>query len=139
MNLTINDALDPTFSKLERARIVNNTLVTYSDSELLQLVHEHLLYVNSILITPNVNLGQHVIRYHGLARTAATLAEEANILPLSIDKPAHQLSQHSLSGREKSGRNTLDKMVVQYCVDQHKRCSTPIASLPPFSLLQPHR
>jgi len=109
-NLTINDAIDPTFSKFERARIVNNTPITYSSTELLQLVYEHL-------------------QKHGLSKTAKTLAEEAKLPPLT------EFSE----GRERGGRNTLDKMIIQYCVDQHKRCPAPIASLPPFNLLQPHR
>jgi len=42
VTFTISDAIDPTLSKLERTRIVNNTRITYSETELLQLVHEHL-------------------------------------------------------------------------------------------------
>lgn len=68
-------------------------------------------------------------RKHGLSKTAKTLAEEAKLPPLT------EFSE----GRERGGRNTLDKMIIQYCVDQHKRCPAPIASLPPFNLLQPHR
>lgn len=112
-NLTINDAIDPTFSKLERTKIVNSTPITYSDTELLQLVYEHL-------------------QKHGLSKTAATLVKEAKLRPMPSQAPSQE-------GREPGWRNTLDKMVVQYCVDQHKRCPMPIATLPPFNLLQPHR
>jgi hypothetical protein len=71
-------------------------------------------------------------RKHGLSKTAATLAKEAKLRPMPSQAPSQE-------GREPGWRNTLDKMVVQYCVDQHKRCPMPIATLPPFNLLQPHR
>ncbi|KAL6045505.1 hypothetical protein QOT17_022759 [Balamuthia mandrillaris] len=37
-------------------------------------------------------------------------------------------------------RNTLDNIVRQFCMDQHRRCAAPISVLPPFPLLhQVHR
>ncbi|KGN60146.1 DDB1- and CUL4-associated factor homolog 1 [Cucumis sativus] len=37
-----------------------------------------------------------------------------------------------------SERITLDSLVVQYLKHQHRQCPTPITTLPPLSLLQPH-
>ncbi|XP_022926232.1 DDB1- and CUL4-associated factor homolog 1-like isoform X2 [Cucurbita moschata] len=37
-----------------------------------------------------------------------------------------------------SERLTLDSLVVQYLKHQHRQCPTPITTLPPLSLLQPH-
>ncbi len=128
VNMTlVNEAIDPTYPKLERAAIVSNTPITYSDKELLQLVHRHL-----------VN--------HGLSKTANTLLEEA-ALPKTLEgtenrgKKRKFQEKQTREEKERKEResNTLDQMVRQYCMDQHKRCSHPISVLPPFSLIHGHR
>ncbi|KAI9905913.1 hypothetical protein PsorP6_013572 [Peronosclerospora sorghi] len=42
-DLVINEATDPTVRKIKKASIVANTKISYDDTELLRLIHDHLV------------------------------------------------------------------------------------------------
>lgn len=59
-NTVINEATDPTVRKIEKARIVAQTEITYDPNELLRLIHDHLVA-------------------NGLTNAASALVKEAKI------------------------------------------------------------
>eukprot|EP00727_Mastigamoeba_balamuthi_P002096 m51a1_g11884 putative protein vprbp (1539) ;mRNA; r:579303-584970 len=100
----MQDATDPAHRKIERAAIVSQTHVSYSQNELLAVVHDFLAS-------------------KGYKQSADTLAKEANLADLP----------------EGSSTGMLDEIVTQYLRNQHEKCRNPIAVLPPFPILKPHK
>lgn len=135
--ITTKEATDPALLKLEKAAIVDDTPISYSDKELLLLIYNHL-------------------EAQGLNSAAQALSKEANLhpsmspsssSPASSSTPSKQqlLSKQQMDNNnnnimvQQQHQNSLDNMVRQYCIDQHRRCAAPISVLPPFSLLTPHQ
>lgn len=60
------------------------------------------------------------------------------ILTTGTATPSHLVPASTDMQPGNSDRMTLDSLVVQYLKHQHRQCPTPITTLPPLSLLQPH-
>lgn len=124
--MTAKDTIDPTLQKIERMAVVSSTPISYSQSELLQLIHEHLVH-------------------QGLTKAAKALAAEAKLPSTSTSSSSSSSASPSTATGSSNttnppeNENTLDMMVRQYCIDQHRRCPHPISVLPPFPLITPHR
>ncbi|GLE00044.1 hypothetical protein PINS_up008771 [Pythium insidiosum] len=85
-NAVINEAADPTVRKIEKASIVAQTAITYDQSELLKLIHDHLVA-------------------KGLQESAATLLRESKLL--KPEEPQGNLSnQHERQGILRRGTST---------------------------------
>jgi len=72
--MTVTETTDPTLTKLENSAIVARTPIRYSDTELLQLIYNHL-------------------QERGLHQTAQTLLNEGNLpIPKSLTRPIKRTS-----------------------------------------------
>jgi len=148
LSLALAEAYDPTLRSVSRAAAVSSTPISFSEQELLQLIHDYL-------------------RSRKLVRSASILEEEANIKPLSPlmttvtttgggssspktpKLPVSYASSFRTPTRERllaenqeqqqSCRNSLETIVKGYLLSQHSKCLRPASLLPPFSLLKPHR
>ncbi|KAF3855644.1 hypothetical protein F7725_016367 [Dissostichus mawsoni] len=149
---------DVSLARLQRANVVAQSRITFSQKELLVLIRNHLVA-------------------KGLHDTANTLVREAN-LPSSpplicrshrSDRQASLLAGRILFSRERppaicnSGRRlralkqksdhgafiqpplappsppSLDSIITEFLREQHARCINPVTTCPPFSLFTPHR
>ncbi|EME27289.1 HIV-1 Vpr-binding protein isoform 1 [Galdieria sulphuraria] len=145
LSLALAEAYDPTLRSVARAAAVSSTPVSFSEQELLQLIHDFL-------------------RSRKLFQTASSLIEEANIQPLpsitggsprtprpvsvSYNNKSFNTPSFRTPTRERllaeiqeqqSSRNSLETIVKGYLLSQHSKCLHPASLLPPFSLLKPHR
>lgn len=102
-NQVSSEAADPAVRKIERAAIVQQTNISYDPVQLLSLIQKYL-------------------QNRGLKKTAATLAQEANLGSVPPAPPG----------------NSIENVVTQFLKDQHSHCANPIAVLPPLSLFETH-
>ncbi|KAI9916797.1 hypothetical protein PsorP6_016755 [Peronosclerospora sorghi] len=80
-DLVINEATDPTVRKIEKASIVANTKISYDDTELLRLIHDHLVT-------------------KGLLHAASALVNEAKI---PVERPPKVASAAEAQGPQTDG------------------------------------
>eukprot|EP01125_Pyxidicula_operculata_P016476 TRINITY_DN5675_c0_g2_i4.p1 TRINITY_DN5675_c0_g2~~TRINITY_DN5675_c0_g2_i4.p1 ORF type:complete len:556 (+),score=160.92 TRINITY_DN5675_c0_g2_i4:241-1908(+) len=136
---------DTTLSKIEKAARVANTPIRYSTTEVLQLIHQHLVSA-------------------GLTKTANLLLDEAKVPPLLTDSKPLPSLDHPPSTPTTTTENlvtprkrirsavdgttppaeeekcfTLQTILEQFLLDQHQKCAHPISVLPEFSLLNKHQ
>lgn len=109
------EARDHTLVRLEKADIVSNTIISFKDKELMQIIHEYLTN-------------------KGMRKTADQLIQEARIEPLEQEKTTTSLVPSLMKPQSK-----LENIVTNYLRQQHRECEEPISVLPPLSLLSSHK
>lgn len=116
---------------MERASIVQNTSIDYSQEELYELMYKHLIS-------------------KGLFKTAQSLLDEAGLDTTHLNANVIRRKQKKSRGPtnmptsengfiEGEDEFTLDTVVRQFLFDQHKRCVKPTQIVPKFSLKSKHQ
>jgi len=121
--ITENENKDITANLLHRASVVANTSIKYEKNQLLQLIHGHLVI-------------------SGLNKTAEMLKNESGIVPLSDSSDSSNLPVHLVMqgvDMDTSNKVSLGSIVSEYLSSQHALCRSPMATIPKFDLLQPHK
>lgn len=122
-------SIEPSMGEINRQRIVAQTKINFDKTEAYHLIYN---YLNS----------------QGFPDIAAAFYDKANLstkpikeLSLMMQKSMLQPSQHFKKLTEPATPPviTLESIFQDYLRHQHSLCLNPVATCPPFRLLEPHR
>jgi hypothetical protein len=144
----------PTLSKLERASIIRNTPIRYSNQELLGLIYQHLhsqgLKSAADALAAEAKLSPDLLRLQApptapkrlrrpsMAGSASATLTTASMATPSVAHPDAPLNEHGFLASAPATQISLDTIVKQYLFEQHRHCHHPVQVLPDLSLQAQH-